>query len=74
MKVGLLPLPLGEGWGEGFVMFSYSWCFPHPSLLPEGEGTRRVDFRKVFVKVFLFMTQFLFDEAFMLKRGVYLHF
>ena len=33
-ELDLLPLPLGEGWGEGFKMFHYSWCFPHPSLLP----------------------------------------
>ena len=40
-KGALPPLPLGEGWGEGFGMSHYSWCFPHPTLLPEGEGTRQ---------------------------------
>ncbi len=25
-KVVLLPLPSGEGWGEGFGMSSRSWC------------------------------------------------
>ena len=37
----LLLLPLGEGWGEVSEMLNQRWCFPHPSLLPKGEGTRQ---------------------------------
>jgi uncharacterized protein YgbK (DUF1537 family) len=40
--VALPPLPLGEGWGEGFGIPNYSWCFPHPKLLPKGEGTGEI--------------------------------
>src|SRR4030067_512061 len=32
-SIVLLPLPPGEGWGEGVLQI------PHPFLLPEGEGT-----------------------------------
>ena len=46
----LLPPPLGEGWGRGspapFLAFRFAarptTASPHPSPLPEGEGTRQV--------------------------------
>ena len=34
---GFLPLPPGEGWGEGEISGNYR---PHPALLPRGEGTQ----------------------------------
>ncbi|GFO65834.1 hypothetical protein GMPD_37530 [Geomonas paludis] len=45
----MLPLPLGEGWGEGASYRGYAgpgasnrpWHLPHPAFghpLPEGEG------------------------------------
>src|SRR5437773_12525290 len=39
-----LPLPLGEGWGEGLrrastqYLFSFFALSPHPNPLPKGEG------------------------------------
>ena len=38
----LLPLPLGEGWGEGLCGPAIGAWDPHPSPLPEGEGTRQL--------------------------------
>jgi hypothetical protein len=35
-----LPLPLGEGWGEGLFVPAKGPGDPHPSPLPEGEGIR----------------------------------
>ena len=42
----ILPLPLGEGWGEGLTarriwteLFSGHAVGPHPNPLPRGEGT-----------------------------------
>src|SRR5262249_55754862 len=40
-KTTILPLPLGEGWGEGRVFPPFR---PHPSPLPEGEGTHATPF------------------------------
>ena len=40
--LALPPLPMGEGWGEGFEMPNQSLCFPHPNLLPKGEGTKGI--------------------------------
>src|SRR5262249_42342490 len=37
-----LPLPLGEGWGEGAFVPAKGLGDPHPSPLPEGEGTEYV--------------------------------
>jgi hypothetical protein len=38
-KLRQLPLPPGEGWGEGIRKANaLIFIFPHPSLLPEGEG------------------------------------
>ncbi len=35
-----LPLPPGEGWGEGIrIRITHCFISPHPNLLPEGEGT-----------------------------------
>jgi len=38
----VLPLPLGEGWGEGLaIQSSFVWSSalsPHPGPLPLGEG------------------------------------
>jgi hypothetical protein len=34
----LLPLPLGEGWGEGLSVWSHQLRPSSPALLPEGEG------------------------------------
>ena len=37
----LLPLPPGEGWGEGIKLTQLpDFLYPHPVLLPEGEGTQ----------------------------------
>jgi hypothetical protein len=41
-----LPLPLGEGWGEGLHeepehIFLSPLLGPHPNPLPEGEGIYR---------------------------------
>ena len=36
--VGILPLPLGEGWGEGGWLTGEG-IVPHPNPLPKGEGT-----------------------------------
>jgi hypothetical protein len=33
------PLPPGEGEGEGMKNKDFASWFPHPDLLPEGEGT-----------------------------------
>src|SRR5205807_8844474 len=54
-----LPLPLGEGRGEGFcegearhsfsLLPSSLWSNPHPSPLPKGEGTNKNMKAKVYV-------------------------
>jgi hypothetical protein len=36
----LLPLPPGEGWGEGVCQIAQLYVRPHPNPLPGGEGTR----------------------------------
>ncbi len=36
---GMLPPPLGEGWGEGLMR---TVLRPHPNPLPEGEGMKSV--------------------------------
>ena len=33
------PLLEGEGWGEGNNKVSIRFTYPHPNLLPKGEGT-----------------------------------
>ncbi len=44
-KANKLPLPPGEGWGEGLQSQTVTYTIqrltplPHPNLLPEGEGT-----------------------------------
>ena len=37
----LLPLPLGEGWGEGLCAQHKAQGSPHPSPLPGGRGDRK---------------------------------
>jgi xanthine dehydrogenase small subunit len=38
IKVINFPLPLGEGQGEGTIQHAVGTKYPHPNLLPEGEG------------------------------------
>src|SRR5712692_11314322 len=39
-RLGLLPLPLGEGWGEGFRSLSLAGNPLTPTLSPNGERER----------------------------------
>jgi len=42
-KLFFPPLPLGEGRGEGTTQRSIDTKYPHPNLLPEGEGMTIID-------------------------------
>ena len=58
-------LPEGEGWGEGINFTLY----PHPNLLPQGEGTHCLDISR-FDKYVVVMNA-LFSNITLLSIDIY---